>query len=218
MERRTLLDWFIKPQLRTVHGVIEFNSFGGEEHQYEVLVDPAQPTGYGLFLRQVIDDLSQNDINVGGAYRERGGEQELIRGVGLIQSERDIGNVVLASHQGTPMYVSSVAEIRRGAQIRQGAATRDGKGETVMGIAMMLKGENSRAVAQRVSDRLQQVQNALPAALRIEPFYNRPPLVDRTIRTSSRNLIEGGIVVMAGLFLFFCYISGCVIVLSAICV
>ena len=153
--------------------MIEVNSFGGEEQQYEVLVDPAKLTGYGLSLRQVIDALSQNNINVGGAYLEHGGEQELIRGVGLIQSERDIGNVVLASHQGTPVYVSSVAEIRRGAQIRQGAATRDGKGETVMGIAMMLKGENSRAVARRVSERLQQVQKALPDGVKIEPFYDR---------------------------------------------
>src|ERR1700688_1875839 len=130
MDRRTLLDWFIKPQLRTVPGVIEVNSFGGEEQQYEVLVDPAKLTGYGLSLRQVIDALSQNNINVGGAYLEHGGEQGLIRGVGLIQSERDIGNVVLASHQGPPVFASSVAEIRRREQIRQGAATRDGTDKT----------------------------------------------------------------------------------------
>src|ERR1700682_2981678 len=202
MERRTLLDWFIKQQLRTVPGVIEVNSFGGEEQQYEVLVDPAKLAGYGLTLRQVIDALSQNNVNVGGAYLEHGGEQELIRGVGLIQDERDIGNVVLASHQGTPIYVSSVAEIRRGAQIRQGAATRDGKGETVMGIAMMLKGENSSAVARRVAERLEQLQKALPAGVKIEPFYDRGVLVNRTVRTASRNLVEGGIIVMAVLFLF----------------
>ena len=188
MERRTLLDWFIKPQLRTVPGVIEVNSFGGEEQQYEVLVDPAKLTGYGLTLRQVIDALSANNINAGGGYLEHGGEQELIRGVGLIQNESDIGNIVVASHQGTPVYVSSVAEIRRGAQIRQGAATRDGKGETVMGIAMLLKGENSRAVAGRIAERLQQVQKALPPGVKIEPFYDRSTLVNRTIRTATRNL------------------------------
>jgi cobalt-zinc-cadmium resistance protein CzcA len=216
MELRTLLDWFIKPQLRTVPGVIEVNSFGGEEQQYQVLVDPAKLTGYGLTLRQVIEALSQNNINVGGAYLEHGGEQELIRGIGLIQNDRDIGNVVLASHQGTPVYVSSVAEVRRGAQIRQGAATRDGKGETVMGIAMMLKGENSRAVARRVSDRLEQVQKALPAGVKIDPFYDRSTLVDRTVRTASRNLIEGGIVVMAVLFLFLLQLRAGLIVSSAI--
>jgi heavy metal efflux system protein len=216
MDRRTLLDWFIKPQLRTVPGVIEVNSFGGEEQQYEVLVDPVKLAGFGLTLRQVIDAISQNNINVGGAYLEHGGEQELIRGVGLIQGERDIRSVVLASHQGTPVYVSSVAEVRRGAQIRQGAATRDGKGETVMGIAMMLKGENSRAVAERISQRLQQVQKALPEGVKIEPYYDRSTLVNRTIRTATRNLIEGGLVVMAVLFLFLFQIRAGLIVSSAI--
>jgi cobalt-zinc-cadmium resistance protein CzcA len=216
MERRTLLDWFIKPQLRTVPGVIEVNSFGGEEQQYEVLVDPAKLTGYGLTLRQVIDALSANNLNAGGGYLEHGGEQELIRGVGLIRSEMDIGNIVVSSHQGTPVYVSSVGEVRRGAQIRQGAATRDGKGETVMGIAMLLKGENSRAVAGRIAERLQQVQKALPPGVKIEPFYDRSTLVNRTIRTATRNLIEGGLVVMAVLFLFLFQIRAGLIVSSAI--
>jgi cobalt-zinc-cadmium resistance protein CzcA len=216
MERRTLLDWYIKPQLRTVPGVIDVNSFGGEEEQYEVLVDPAKLMGYGLTLHQVINALSQNNANVGGAYLEHGGEQELIRGVGLIESERDVGSIVLSSHLGTPVYVSSIADIRRGAQIRQGAATRDGKGETVMGIAMMLKGENSRAVAQRVAERLQQVQKALPAGVKIEPYYDRGTLVNRTIRTAGRNLIEGGLVVMAVLFLFLLQIRAGLIVSSAI--
>jgi len=216
MERRTLLDWFIKPQLRTVPGVIEVNSFGGEEQQYEVLVDPAKLTGYGLTLRQVIEALSANNLNAGGGYLEHGGEQELIRGVGLIRSEADIGNIVVSSHQGTPVYVSSVGEVRRGAQIRQGAATRDGKGETVMGVAMLLKGENSRAVAGRIAERLQQVQKALPPGVKIEPFYDRSTLVNRTIRTATRNLIEGGLVVMAVLFLFLFQVRAGLIVSSAI--
>ncbi|HWB84445.1 MAG TPA: CusA/CzcA family heavy metal efflux RND transporter [Bryobacteraceae bacterium] len=216
MDRRTLLDWFIKPQLRTVPGVIEVNSFGGEEQQYEVLVDPAKLIGYGLTLRQVIDAVSANNINAGGGYLEHGGEQELIRGVGLIQNERDIGNIVVSSHQGTPIFVRSVAEVRRGAQIRQGASTRDGKGETVMGIAMLLKGENSRAVAGRIAERMREVQKALPAGVKIEPYYDRSALVDRTIRTATRNLIEGGLVVMAVLFLFLLQIRAGVIVSSAI--
>jgi cobalt-zinc-cadmium resistance protein CzcA len=216
MERRTLLDWFIKPQLRSVPGVIEVNSFGGEEQQYEVLVDPAKLTGYGLKLRQVIDALSANNLNAGGGYLEHGGEQELIRGVGLIRNETDIGNIVVTSHQGTPVYVSSVAEVRRGAQIRQGAATRDGTGETVIGVAMLLKGENSRAVAGRIAERLQQVQKALPPGVKIEPFYDRSTLVNRTIRTAARNLIEGGLVVMAVLFLFLLQFRAGLIVSSAI--
>ncbi len=216
MERRTLLDWFIKPQLRAVPGVIEVNSFGGEEQQYEVLVDPTKLTGYGLTLRQVIDALSANNLNAGGGYLEHGGEQELIRGVGLIRNETDIGNIVVSSHQGTPVYVSSVGEVRRGAQIRQGAATRDGKGETVMGVAMLLKGENSRAVAGRIAERLQQVQKALPPGVKVEPFYDRSTLVNRTIRTATRNLIEGGLVVMAVLFLFLFQIRAGLIVSAAI--
>jgi heavy metal efflux system protein len=216
MDRRTLLDWFIKPQLRSVPGVIEVNSFGGEEQQYEVLVDPAKLSGYGLTLRQVIDALSQNNINAGGGYLEHGGEQELIRGVGLIQNERDISNIVVSSHQGTPIFIRSIADVRRGAQIRQGASTRDGKGETVMGIAMLLKGENSRAVAERIAGRLQQVQKALPPGVKIEPFYDRSTLVNRTINTATRNLIEGGLVVMAVLFLFLLQIRAGLIVSSAI--
>lgn len=216
MDRRTLLDWFIKPQLRTVPGVIEVNSFGGEEQQYEVLVDPAKLTGYGLTLRQVTDALSANNINAGGGYLEHGGEQELIRGVGLIQNEGDIGNIVVSSHQGTPVYISSLAEVRRGAQIRQGAATRDGKGETVMGVAMLLKGENSRAVAGRIAERLQQVQKAMPPGVKIEPYYDRSTLVNRTIRTATRNLVEGGLVVIAVLFLFLLQIRAGLIVSSAI--
>ena len=216
MERRTLLDWFIKPQLRTVPGVIEVNSFGGEEQQYEVLVDPMKLAGFGLTLRDVIDALAANNLNAGGGYLEHGGEQELIRGVGLIRSESDIGKIVVASHQGTPVYVSSVAEIGRGAQIRQGAATRDGRGETVMGIAMLLKGENSREVAGRISERLQEVQKALPSGVKIEPFYDRSTLVNSTVRTATRNLIEGGLVVMAVLFLFLLQFRAGLIVSSAI--
>lgn len=213
---RTTLDWFIKPQLRTVPGVIEVNSFGGREQQYEVLADPAKLVAYGLTIRQVIEALERNNGNVGGAYIERGGEQQLIRGVGLIRDEHDIENIVLTSSHGTPVYIRSVADVRVGAQIRQGAATADGQGETVMGIAMLLKGENSRAVAQRVAARLQQIQKALPPGMRITPFYDRSALVDRTVRTATRNLVEGGIVVMLVLFLFLLQLRAGLIVSSAI--
>ena len=213
---RTTLDWYIKPQLRTVPGVIEVNSFGGREQQYEVLVDPARLAAYGLTLRQVIEALGRNNANVGGAYIERGGEQQLIRGVGLLRDQDDIGDIVLTSSGGTPVYVRSVGEVRVGAQLRQGAATEDGKGETVMGIAMLLKGENSREVAQRVADKLQQIQKSMPDGVRITPFYDRRSLVDRTVRTATRNLLEGGVVVMAVLFLFLLQLRAGLIVSSAI--
>ena len=216
MDLRTQLDWFVKPQLRTVPGVIEVNSFGGEEQQYEVLADPVKLASYGLTLRQVISALQQNNSNVGGAFLEHGGEQELIRGVGLIRNAHDIQNVVVASSKGTPVYVGSVAEVRVGSQIRQGAATQDGHGETVMGVAMMLKGANSREVSQRAAARLQEVQKALPAGMKISPFYDRSTLVDRTVHTAVRNLVEGGLVVMAVLFLFLLQLRAGLIVSSAI--
>ena len=216
MELRTVLDWFIKPQLRTVPGVIEVNSFGGEEKQYQVLVDPNKLVSHGLSLAQVIEALEKNNSNAGGAYIEHAGEQQLLRGVGLIQNERDIENIVVASHQGTPIFIRNIGEVGLGAQVRQGAATRDGKGETVMGMAMMLKGENSRAVAERVERKLQETAKALPPGVVVSPFYNRSDLVDRTVRTAVKNLVEGGLIVMAVLFLFLLQLRAGLIVSSAI--
>lgn len=216
MELRTLLDWFVKPQLRTVPGVIEVNSFGGQERQYEVLVDPAKLVAYNLTLKQVTEALEQNNANVGGGYLEQGGEQQLIRGVALVQSVRDIENIVVAANRGTPIYIRSVADVRVGAQIRQGAATQNGEGETVVGVAMLLKGENSRAVAELVVDRLHELEKALPSGVKIDVFYNRRTLVDQTIHTAERNLIEGGIIVIVVLFLFLLQIRAGLIVSSAI--
>jgi heavy metal efflux system protein len=216
MELRTLLDWFVKPQLRTVPGVIEVNSYGGEEQQYEVLVDPGKLIGFNLTLQQVIEALKKNNLNVGGAYLEKGGEQQLIRGVGLIESLDDIGNVVVSAAGGTPVFVRSIAAVRYGAQIRQGAATRDGKGETVLGVVMMLKGENSRQVAARVVDRLNQLNRSLPPGVEIDVFYDRRDLVDSTVRTAVKNLAEGGLIVVAVLFLFLLQIRAGLIVSAAI--
>lgn len=216
MDLRTILDWFIKPQLRTVPGVIEVNSFGGLEKQYEVLVDPNKLVSYNLPLHQVIEALERNNANVGGAYLERGGEQQLIRGVGLVQSIRDIENIVVATRDGTPIHVHDIAQVGLGAQVRQGAATKDGKGETVMGIAMMLKGENSRTVAQRVAERLKKIEKSLPPGVKIKTFHDRSELVHKTIHTATKNLVEGGIVVMAILFLFLLQLRAGLIVSSAI--
>ncbi|MFB3827469.1 MAG: efflux RND transporter permease subunit [Bryobacteraceae bacterium] len=216
MELRTVLDWFIKPQLRTVPGVIEVNSFGGEEKQYQVLVDPNKLVSFGIGLAQVIEALEKNNANAGGAYIEHAGEQQLLRGVGLIRNARDIENIVVASRQGTPVFVRNIGEVSLGAEVRQGAATRDGKGETVMGIAMMLKGENSRAVAQRVEARLKEIAGALPPGVAVNRFYSRSDLVDRTVRTAVRNLVEGGLVVMGVLFLFLLQWRAGLIVSSAI--
>lgn len=216
MELRTILDWQIKPQLRTVPGVIEVNSFGGVEKQYEVLVDPKKLVSFGLSLRQVIEALQKNNLNAGGAYLERGGEQQLVRGVGLIQFPGDIESIVVTAEKGTPVYIRDVAAVGVGGQVRQGAATRDGRGETVMGIAMLLKGENSRKVAQEVRVRLEAISKTLPSGVKITPFYDRTQLVDETIRTASRNLIEGGLLVVGVLFLFLLQWRAGLIVSSAI--
>jgi heavy metal efflux system protein len=216
MELRTLLDWFIKPQLRTVPGVIEVNSYGGEQQQYEVLIDPVKLVGYKLTLSQVIGALKQNNQNVGGGYLETAGEQQLIRGVGLIESIADIENIVVSAESGTPIYVRSIAQVRRGSQIRQGAATKDGRGETVLGVVMMLKGENSRQVSTRVIERLNLLGKALPPGVHIDAFYDRRQLVDQTIQTAFRNLAEGGLIVVAVLFLFLLQVRAGLIVSAAI--
>jgi cobalt-zinc-cadmium resistance protein CzcA len=216
MDLRTLLDWFIKPQLRTIPGVIEVNGYGGHEKQYEVLVDPARLVRYQLTLRQVIEALERNNLNVGGAYLEHAGEQQLVRGVGLIESSADIENIVVAASAGTPVYVSSIAEVRLGAQIRQGAATRDGKGETVVGVAMMLKGENTREVAGRVVERLDALRAALPPGVTLDVFYDRRTLVGQTVRTAMINLAEGGLIVVAVLMLFLLQVRAGLIASAAI--
>ncbi len=216
MELRTLLDWVIKPQLRTVPGVIDVNSFGGLEKQYEVLVDPNKLVSLDLSLGQVIEALRNNNSNAGGAYLVQAGEQQLLRGVGLIQSTKDIGNIVIKADAGTPVHIHDVAEVGEGSQVRQGAATRDGEGETVMGIAMLLKGENSRTVAQAVEEKLQALQETLPPGVRIDTYYDRTTLVERTVRTAVTNLAEGGILVVLVLFLFLRQLTAGLIVSSAI--
>lgn len=216
MELRTLLDWFVKPGLRTVPGVIEVNSYGGLEKQYVVQVDPAKLVSHGLALSQVTTALRNNNLNVGGAYIEKAGEQQLIRGVGLIESPRDIENIVVTASGGTPVYVKSVARVLLGSQIRQGAATRDGKGETVLGVVMMLKGENSRQVSGRVVERLDELNKGLPPGVRIDVYYDRRDLVDRTVRTAATNLLEGGLIVIAVLLLSLMQIRAGLIVSSAI--
>lgn len=213
---RTILDWQIKPRLRTVPGVIEVNSFGGREKQYEVQVDPGRLVAYRLTLRDVVEAIEQNNSNAGGAYIERAGEQLLLRGVGLIRTIQDIEDIVLTSHEGTPVSVRDVGRVSLGAQVRQGAATRDGNGETVMGVVMLLKGENSRTVTRDVKAALADVQESLPAGVVIKPFYDRTDLVDKTIGTAATNLIEGGLLVIVVLFLFLLQVRAGLIVSAAI--
>ncbi|MCI0614873.1 CusA/CzcA family heavy metal efflux RND transporter, partial [bacterium] len=216
MDLRTFLDWYVKPELRTVPGVVEVNSFGGKEKQYEVRVDPDKLMGYGLSLNQVIKALEENNMNAGGAYIERGGEQEIIRGVGLIGSIQDIEKIVVDSREGVPVQIQKIADVGFASQVRQGAATENGKGETVMGMTMLLKGENARTVTKAVEERLGKIQKTLPEGVVIRPFYNRSDLVNQTIHTASKNLLEGGILVVIILFLFLLQLRAGLIVSSAI--
>jgi cobalt-zinc-cadmium resistance protein CzcA len=215
-ELRTILDWTIKPQLRTIPGVIEVNSFGGQEKQYEVLLDPNKLVSYRITLKEIFEALERNNANVGGAYIERHGEQQLIRGVGLLQTTRDIENVMVASHRGTPVYIRDVGTVGFGSQVRQGAATIDGRGETVIGMAMLLKGENSRTVAQAVAQKLEELKSTLPPGVTVRTFLDRRELVDKTINTAAKNLLEGGVLVMLVLFLFLLQLRAGLIVSSAI--
>jgi len=216
MDRRTLLDWVIKPQLRTVPGLSEVNPFGGQEKQYQVLVDPQKLVAHRITIRQVQEALEANNRNAGGAYLQRGDEQQLVRGVGVIRDAADIGNIVVQSEGGVPVYVRDVAQVTTGPAIRQGALTADGKGEAVAGITMLLLGENGRVVVQRVKDRLKQIEKTLPAGTKLVGFMDRSELIGRTLETAVKNLVEGGVLVIVILFLFLLQLRAGLIVSSAI--
>jgi heavy metal efflux system protein len=202
MELRSILDWQIAPKLRLVPGIVEVNSHGGELKTYEVEVDNDKLASYHVTLERVIEALSRNNANAGGAYLEHYEQQSLIRGEGLITSLSDIENIVVsASPTGTPILIRNVANVHFAPMVRRGFATQDGKGEIVVGIAMMLLGENSRAVAANVKTQLNEIQKTLPNGVKITTLLDREDLVNRTIHTVSRNLIEGGLLVIAILFL-----------------
>lgn len=199
---RTIQDWNVRRQLLGVPGITEINSFGGYKKQYQVRIDPVKLQSYGITLRDVYEAVSRNNANVGGAYIEKRAEQFLLRGLGLVEKADDVANIVVKTGaEGVPVYVRDVAEVVEGSAVRQGAVTADGKGEIVAGIALMLKGENSRAVANRIKERVEEVRKSLPAGVELVPFYDRTELVDRAISTVEKNLIEGAIFVILVLIL-----------------
>lgn len=197
MELRTIQDWLIKPRLLTTPGVIEVNSFGGLVKQYQVLVDPKKLITHDITLRQVFDALAANNANAGGQYIEHASEQYLIRGIGLINTIQDIENIIVhATAEGTPIYIKNVADVVVGPEVRYGAVTRDAKGEVVTGIAMMLKGENSRTVVERVKQKVEEIRQNLPKGVDIIPFYDRAGLVNDVIHTVISNVIFGIILII----------------------
>jgi cobalt-zinc-cadmium resistance protein CzcA len=216
MERRALLDWVIKPQLRTVPGLIEVNSFGGTEKQFQVLVDPQKLIAHSVTLRRVQEALEENNRNAGGAYLQRGDEQQLVRGVGLIRDADDIRSIVVGAEHGTPIFIRDVAKVTTGPAIRQGAVTMNGQGEAVVGITMLLLGEHGRTVVQRVKERVAQIRKTLPASTKLAGFMDRSDLIHRTLQTAVRNLLEGGALVILVLFLFLLQLRAGLIVSTAI--
>jgi cobalt-zinc-cadmium resistance protein CzcA len=217
MELRTILDWFVIPKLRAVPGIVEVNAFGGELKTWQVTVDPERLLARGLSIGTVYTALAANNRNVGGGYIAHQGEQYLVRGEGLVQALDDLSEVVL-SHEpgGAPVHVRDVARVEFAPMIRQGAVTRDGRGEAVTGIVMMLMGANARVVVQGVKDKVAALAETLPPGVTIEAFYDRTELVDRTIHTVAKNLLEGGALVILVLLLVLGNLRGGLIVALSI--
>lgn len=217
LKMRTIQDWVIRRQLMGVSGVAEVNSYGGEKKQYQVRVDPDKLLSYGITLRDVLNAVVSNNENVGGAYIEHQGEQFILRGIGLARNALEIGKIVVKTgKEGVPIFVSDIAEVVSGAEVRQGAVLADGKGEIVAGIVMMLKGENSRTVVDRVKERVSQIQKTLPPEAQMVPFYDRSELVERTIHTVESNLLEGAVLVILVLLVVLGNWRGALLVASVI--
>ncbi len=197
MQVEEVLDWQIAPQLRTVPGVVEVNSFGGEDRQYQIILDPKRLQAAGVSITQVAEALEKSNANAGGGYIEHEGEQFVIGTTGLVKDLDDLRNVVIgATSQGVPITLATVGDIRFGARLRRGAASMNGKGEVVIGVALMLMGENSRVVTEAVKTKLAAIESTLPAGTKIESFYDRSVLVERTIKTVAKNLAEGAALVI----------------------
>jgi len=218
MDLRTVQDWIVRPQLRNVPGVADVNTIGGYTKQFHVTPDPARMVSYGLSFRDVLAALAANNANVGAGYIERRGEQYLVRTPGQVATIADIEQIVVGHANGTPIYMSSVAQVLLGQELRTGAATEDGV-EIVLGTAFMLMGENSRIVSQRVADQMVEINRTLPPGVVAKTVYDRSKLVDATIATVRENLMVGALLVIMILFLFLgniraAIITACVIPLS----
>ena len=216
MERRTMLDWIVAPQLRKVRGLAEVNTFGGEAKQFQVSVNPNRLRAYKLDMRAVLQAVEQSNRNAGGAYITRGPEQEVVRGSGLIKSLDDIRQIVLTTAHTSPVTIADVAEVHYAPAVRQGAMTRNGEGEQVYVITLLLMGENGRIVIERVKNQVKAIQKSLPPDAQLNGFLDRSDLIGRAIHTATKNLVEGGALVVVVLFLFLLQLRAGLIVSSAI--
>lgn len=212
MELRTLQDWVVRPMLRTVPGVADVNSLGGYPKQYQVMVDPNHLKKYGLTLRQVFEAVEKNNANVGGGYIRHQQESYAIRGLGLIQSIKDIEDIVVSAEHGAPVYLKDIANIQIGSRYRLGGVTADNKGEAVEGLVLMLMGGNSREIVTAVKERVKEINNILPKGVSIQPFYDRAELVKKALSTINKALMEGVILVVIVLYLFLRNFRGSLVV------
>ncbi|MGE4286922.1 MAG: efflux RND transporter permease subunit [Phycisphaerae bacterium] len=202
MDLRTIQNWIISPQLRRLSGVTEINSFGGFVKQYHVVPDPDLLIKYEITLDEVLSALEANNSNAGGSYIERDWEQFNVVSNGLLRNTSDIENIVLKSRSGTAVYMKDVAEVQIGHQTRNGAATQDGKGETVLGMVIMLKDSNSKQVVDLIRAEIPQIQKTLPAGVKIVPFYDRTSLIQACIQTVTGSLGQGIFFIVLILFIF----------------
>ena len=215
-ELRSMLDWQIAFQLRSVQGVVEVNTFGGELKTYEIQVDPAQLQNYGISFADVFKALDENNGNSGGGYIAHGAEQRLVRGQGLVNSLEDIQNIVLESRDGTPIRIKDIGEARFAPMLRQGAVTRDGDREAVIGMVMMIMGGNSRKVVEEVKEKIHTIQKTLPEGIEIDTFYDRTDLVEKTIHTVAENIGLGVLLVIVMLIVLLGDLRAGLIVAAAI--
>ena len=199
---RTMQDWIVRKQLSGTPGVAEVSGWGGYVKQYEVAINTDQLNASGVSVSEVYDALQRNNANTGGSYIEQNSNQYYIRGIGVVKNLEDVANITVKTVDGTPIKVSDVAKVQLGHATRFGAVTRNGEGEVVAGIAIMLKGENFQEVIKNVKERINQIQKSLPEGVVIEPFIDRTNLVDRVEGTIARNLIEGGLIVIFVLVIF----------------
>ncbi len=215
MDLRTLQDWTVRLLLRTAPGVDDVTSWGGFEKQYQVLIDPRKLIKFGLEFRDVMKAIEVNNRQVGGQYIDRGQEQFLVRGNGLVSNTADIADIVIATRHGVPIYVRDVAEVKVGPGLRTGAVTKDGK-EVVLGIALQRIGENAAKVVGAVKDKLQAIRKALPQGVTINPVYDRTTLVYKAVRTAEDALIEGSVLVALVLLLFLGELRSAIVVIVAL--
>ncbi len=215
MDLRTLQDWTVRLILRTAPGVDDVMSWGGQERQYQVQIDPQKLIKYGLGYKDIMETIEANNRQVGGQYIDQGPEQYLVRGLGLVKGETDIGNIVVKVSDGTPVYLKDVAEVKQAGGLGFGAVTRDGK-EVVLGMALSRVGENAKNVVDAVKAKIAITEQALPEGVVLKPIYDRTDLVEKAISTAENALIEGSILVAIVLFLFLGEIRSAIVVITAL--